>query len=830
MISSPAPRICVYIVPIVVVIAFLTANTVPVAAQKSDQQGSSAPRARQPLADTRAATTPAQDSLVPLFIPPVFYPSGGGAPNSIAVADLNGDGKPDLVVGDACGSNDCPDGNDIEVLLSRGDGTFEPMVGYSSGGEAVALVGDVNGDGKPDIVTGGSVLLGNGDGTFQPAMFSPNSASGISMSPSISSNSSNGNSALADVNGDGKLDLLFAGGGAVSVLLGNGDGTFQSPVSYASGNTFAAGVVAADVNGDGKLDLVVASTGPTYATLFTVGVLLGNGDGTFQPVVPYYLDQGTGNMAISVADVNGDKRPDILVLEELAQYGPSASALAVLLNNGDGTFAPAVTYNAGGLLPEGIAVLDVNADGKPDVIVENGCNNRYSCFVTQSQIASVLLGNGDGTFQPAADYSSGQYPPEFSAQLAIADLNGDQKPDLVLQGCTEVGCPANQVAVILHVGATATTSTLASTPSPSVYGQVVTLTATVTSGSGTPAGSVIFYDGTEEIQIATLVNGTASTSTLFSLPAGSHSLTVVYQGSSEFSSSQSAPLMQLVNPATTSTSLVSTRNPAPIGSKFNYTATLSTQYGTSTTGPIVFSDNGSVVATVSPKNGIARYRTSYSVAGSHAISASYKGDSNNIGSTSPTLTEYIGATTSTSIASNLNPSIYGQSITWTAAVSTTGSVPPTGKVQFSWSGYVLGTAVLDASGVATISRSNLNADAYPVVARYKGDDNNAASTSVVLKQVVTQATSSATLTSSPNPSAAGQPVTFTATITSPTAKPTGPVTFAAGKAVLGTGQLSNGKAIFTTSTLGVGSTTVTATYNGDSDIAPSSASITVVVQ
>lgn len=159
-----------------------------------------------------------------------------------------------------------------------------------------------------------------------------------------------------------------------------------------------------------------------------------------------------------------------------------------------------------------------------------------------------------------------------------------------------------------------------------------------------------------------------------------------------------------------------------------------------------------------------------------------------------------------------------------------GSVPPTGTVNFAWDGYSIGAATLNASGVATLTKSNLNVYTYPLTAVYSGDANNAGSTSAVLNQVVKEATSSAALSSSLNPSTQGQAVTFTATISSPTVVPTGPVTFTAGTTALGTAQLSGGKATFSTSTLAVGSTTVKATYNGDSNIAESSASVTQSVQ
>jgi len=184
----------------------------------------------------------------------------------------------------------------------------------------------------------------------------------------------------------------------------------------------------------------------------------------------------------------------------------------------------------------------------------------------------------------------------------------------------------------------------------------------------------------------------------------------------------------------------------------------------------------------------------------------------------------------TTLASSLNPSTYGQKVTFTATVAPAGDITPTGKVSFTWSRFSIGSATLNSNGVATLTRSNLNADPYPLTAVYGGDANNPPSTSAVLNQVVLQTSSSATLTSSPNPSTQGQAVTFTATISSPTVTPTGPVTFSAGTTVLGTAQLSGGKAKLTISSLAVGSIKVTVTYDGNSNIAKSSASVTQTVR
>lgn len=352
------------------------------------------------------------------FAPVVDYDSGG-SPYSSVVADVNGDGKLDLIVANFYSVSRCGPNGSVGVLLGNGDGTFQAAVCYSSGGiEATSVaVADVNGDGKPDVLVanvcagsncsmfGGdgaiSVLLGNGDGTFQAAV---TYSSGGGDATSV---------AVADVNGDGKLDLLVANScdtsgnscnndpppdGSVNVLLGNGDGTFQPAVSYDSGGKQTLSMAVADINGDGKPDLLVANpcaaNSPScYESLpGSAGVLLGNGDGTFQAAVTY---SSSGEaVSVAVADVNGDGKPDLLLADGSAD---------VLLGNGDGTFQTGVSYyNSDGSPASAIAVGDVNGDGKPDLLV---LSSETSPLITG--LIGVLLGNGDGTFQPGVTFYSG---------------------------------------------------------------------------------------------------------------------------------------------------------------------------------------------------------------------------------------------------------------------------------------------------------------------------------------------------------------------------------------------------------------------------------------
>ena len=349
----------------------------------------------------------------------VGYDSGGSNGTSIAVADVNGDGKPDLLVANGSG---------VGVLLGNGDGTFQSVVGVSDASASVVVVADVNGDGKPDLLTNGcpsgntcsnggvvGVVLGNGNGTFQPEV---TYGSGGSAAYSI---------AVSDVNRDGKLDVLVANGSGVAVLLGNGNGTFQSAVgvSDASGSIVAA----ADVNGDGKPDLLTngCPNGNTCSNGGVVGVALGNGDGTFQPEVTYGSG-GSSASSLAVADVNGDGKLDVLA------GNVGVGVVGVLLGNGDGTFPSEVTYGSGGSYAESVAVADLNGDGKPDWVVANQCE-AANC-PSELGIVGVSLGNGDGTFRPAVTYSSGGY---YAISIAVADVNGDGKPDLLVAN----QCPMN---------------------------------------------------------------------------------------------------------------------------------------------------------------------------------------------------------------------------------------------------------------------------------------------------------------------------------------------------------------------------------------------------
>jgi hypothetical protein len=451
--------------------------------------------------------------------PPTNFATGNN-PNSVTIRDFNGDGNQDLAVGNY------QDGT-ISVFLGDGHGRFQEQQTFAGPSQNYALAADdLNGDGKADLALVSmtyntvSVLLGNGDGAFQAATAYATDAAPNDL-------------VLTDVSGDGKPDLITGnfGSDTISVLLGNGDGTFRPQQTFHAGQK-ANAVAVGDVNGDGKLDAVTAN----FLVPATVNVLLGNGDGTFQTRKSFATEAYSDS--VTLGDVNNDGKLDIAAANFASIDGLMLGngTVSVLLGNGNGTFQPQKTFTSGAGTTS-VTLGDINGDGNLDIM---SANSPYP-----ANTVNVLLGNGNGTFQFRQLFEA-----DASAfELAFGDVNGDGKPDLatadhytpavsVLLGSSS-GAFQGQTYTLDHSLTSTTTTALTAIPNATTGGTLVTLTATV-APSPVNAGSVAFKDNGAVIASGiSLVNGEAVFQTQ-SLAVGTHSLVADYSGASGFSASTSS--------------------------------------------------------------------------------------------------------------------------------------------------------------------------------------------------------------------------------------------------------------------------------------------------
>lgn len=348
------------------------------------------------LAISLAALLPAAVSFATTpvsFSPATSFLVEGTHPASVAIADLNGDGKPDLAAANVFSDN-------VSILLGTGTGTFGAATTFAVGPHPTSVaIADLNGDGKPDLAVanfhGGSVsiLLGTGTGAFGAATNFPAGGNPFSV-------------AIGDLNGDGKPDLavtLVNVLDAVSVLLGTGTGGFGAATIFVAGGT-PESVAIGDLNGDGKPDLAVANF---YTN--NVSVLLNTTPpaGATPSFSAANFAGGTGPISVAIADLNGDSKPDLAVANHVS------SNVSILLGTGTGAFGAATNF-AVAWIPLSVAIADLNGDGQPDLAVST--NNGVS----------ILLGTGAGAFGAATDFAVGT----GLGSVAIADLNGDGKPDL----------------------------------------------------------------------------------------------------------------------------------------------------------------------------------------------------------------------------------------------------------------------------------------------------------------------------------------------------------------------------------------------------------------
>jgi hypothetical protein len=596
------------------------------------------------------------------FQPAVNY-AVGKSPVAIGVGDFNGDGKLDIVTVNLTDTN-------LSVLLGNGDGTFQaakntPLAALSN--PRGLAVGDFNGDGKLDVAVSFSgshyltvrIMAGNGDGTF-------------SIGPSVAAGSFPEFVIAGDFNGDGALDFAVAdyGSNIITVAINNGSGSFPVTHTYAVGSSSTSApssIAVGDFNRDGKLDLAVANFNDNK-----VSVLLGNGDGTFQNAVNYAV--GVSPTSVIAADFYGDGYADLAVANS-DPFSFNPGSVSILLGNGAGSFQAPMNFTVG-LQPYSLVAADFNGDNIMDFAVANensagngnvGVSLNQVCPVTHLGVtgpASTTVGAsftiGVTAFNDynrvAAGYNGlvfftssdggAQLPLPYNfvpadngshtfVNAAILRTAGSQ---LVISRDDANHSIYGASSITVNQATTNTALALTSGNSPSTYGQALTFTATVSPQfSGTPTGTVTFFDGGNSLGTGTPAGAGAWTLSTSALAGGSHTMTASYGGNANFQSSGSPGLMQNVNRAQTNVTLVVSPIPFRFRQSVPYSATVSPSTPTPAmpTGTVNFMDGAGTVGTGTVDvSGHATFHTNQFTIGAHVITVVYAGDTNFSGNSS----------------------------------------------------------------------------------------------------------------------------------------------------------------------------------------------------
>jgi hypothetical protein len=626
---------------------------------------------------------------------------GAGNPKAIAVADFNGDGKLDVAVGASLNAA-------IHILSGNGDGTLRAPLNYDyqsggCGGSGEGLVtADFNHDGLPDVAVADAcgritTILNNSDFKFTVVLPTSPAPAFVRI-------------IAADINGDGNPDIVAISNDTISVLLGVGDGTFKPPIVTTISASSFHHVTAGDFNGDGKIDLAYTETNPPDATDTTVGILLGNGDGTFQPL-SIVLTAGELPNGLAVGDFNGDGKLDLAVLNG---GNGLTSTVNIFLGSGTGTFTAGATLSTGAF-PIDIRTVDFNNDGKLDLVVANSGNGNPGS-------EQAFTGQGDGTFIATSNLSAASP----IGSMAIGDFDGDGFQDIAL------GANSGEVYYFRHnvAGVFDPPVTLSLGDSFSF------LAAADLNGGGVP-DLVALLDGT----VAVMPN----------------------TGGLKLSP------------------LTSSLNPSLFGQSITFNASLIPSFPghlPPASGNVQFNEGAALLGSGAPDaTGAATFATTALQTGTHAVSASYPGDSNYIPRSFPGLSQLVNkAGTSTTVTPSAIAVVLGDAITFSSLAASATSGIPTGTMSLLDGTTSIATLPLDAGGAASFSLSSLTPGSHLLKTSYSGDQNYLASISAAFSEIVF--TNPDFQISSANPSTtvrAGQSATIPLNLVA--ARFAGPVTF-----------------------------------------------------
>ncbi len=661
-------------------------------------------------------------------------PVSGGTGSILLTGDFDGDGSADLyfTANNSAGV----------VQFGNGDGTFGSPValsGFQQAGFIAANIADFNNDGRSDLVSTNyqslDVLLGQPNRAFK-LVTSTNYALQSSVTP-----------AVGDFNKDGKQDMVIAGVTTIQVLVGNGDGTFRAgrifntqlpgftnlvaPISIATG----------DLDRDGNLDLIMPVSYPYVAEIF-----YGNGDGTFQDPVVLPLERGY--TAISIADLNGDNLPDLVFSDQ--------GLISIIHNAGNRTFSGESHYVAG--LVGNLVLQDFNGDGFPDIAV---ASSGATVAVLLNQPGGQLT-TGTLTIQPEpstftnpvamsltlAPFKAGSGMPMGSVTFSI---DGNPVGTALLAGTSATlsyqssslgpGSHAisaaysgdssfvpsyfaaqHQVIPIVY----ATTITLSAIPRTALAGHTISFHAVVKSPGQTPYGIVSFLDGVTPIGALQLDANSVAVFDTALLGPGKHSVTAHFLGNANFAPVVSSPVSVIVNIDQTTTSLIANPTSATVGATVLLTATVASSAGMPT-GSVAFYDAGTFLQSIAlDARGVAVAAATFSLAGTHSITANYGSNGSFASSTSSAATVIVvlgGATagTSTNLSATANPGVARGFFLRANVIAN--KVTPKGDVIFLDGSLLLGTAPLDSTGNANLPSPSLGPGMHYISAFYSGDSS-----------------------------------------------------------------------------------------------------------
>jgi len=690
------------------------------------------------------------------------YGSQASQPN-ITAGDFTGDGKMDLDVGNAVPT--LTNFGEQSVLFNLGNGLFASPTVVPNGSPVVA---DINGDGRSDMISVAgnviTVLLGQADGSFTPV-------STVLRIPGPST------FLVADVNHDGKPDLVIQYNASVEVWLGNGDGTFSfSNYFLLASLPFVHLAAIADLDGDGNPDLVFAPSGNVQEQPNFILILYGNGDGTFQPPISWPVSHQFPYVA--AADLNGDKLLDLVMTD--------GAGIAVLMNLGGRQFASETEFVAGQTIAS-LNVVDLTGDGYPDIVVANPggttvtvlLNLQHSTAPEGSPVAGNLMITPEPSVFPqpitltltVAGVGAGVAVPTGSVDFTADGVYVATVPlvaGTAVYSFTNTLVPVPHAIVAIYSGDStyaqqtfatehvvqppvyATVTSLTASPTTLLASQTVRLSIQVSSNVTVPAGSVTLIDGTTVLAgFPVDSTGSAVFDTALLAP-GVHSLTAQYDGYTQagyllneqtypaaiYSPSTSTPGVVTVNTTATTTTLNASSNSPVSGTVVTFTSQVASGTGTPF-GGVAFYDGNTELQTVGMQSsGTASFSTASLSVGKHSITSAYLSNGPFAGSVSPAAMVTVEAPPASAL-----PTVVSLAALVTASngnsnlVANVGSLAgsPQGAVTFLDNGLILGTAETDRSGQAALPVGALTSGAHDLAASFAGGPRFAPSASPELR-------------------------------------------------------------------------------------------------